>query len=165
MPGGRPLKFKTVKQLQSKIDAYFADCDPHPEQYVAWKYPKKTVKDKDGKDIQVDDTSQQPTPETYWGLSSRKPYTVTGLATYLGTSRETLINYEGREEFFDTIKAAKDKCEAWWELQLLGSHATGPIFNLKNNYGWVDKTEVDNKHQGNVSFINAVPRPAKDGDV
>lgn len=25
--GGRPLKFKTVKELQEKIDAYFEDCD------------------------------------------------------------------------------------------------------------------------------------------
>ena len=24
---GRPLKFKTVKELQEKIDAYFADCE------------------------------------------------------------------------------------------------------------------------------------------
>lgn len=36
------------------------------------------------------------------------------------------------------------------------------IFNLKNNYGWKDKTEVDNTINCNVSFVNDVPRPKKD---
>lgn len=31
MPTGRPLKFKSVKELQKKIDAYFADCEKDDE--------------------------------------------------------------------------------------------------------------------------------------
>lgn len=141
--GGRPLLFASVDELQEKIDAYFAECDPHPEQYVEYEYPKKTVKNKDGDDVEVDDYEQEPKPKPFWRISHQKPYLITDLAIFLQTSRETLINYEKREEFFDTIKAAKDKCEAFQEASLAGPHATGPIFNLKNNYGWRDKTEQD----------------------
>lgn len=149
-PGGRPLLFETVEELQVKIDAYFADCNPHPEQYIAYEYPKKTIADKDGKGIELDDYEQRPTEKFFWHISQQKPYTVTGLANFLNTSRETLINYQKRGEFFDTIKAAKDKCEHYWELQLLGPHATGPIFNLKNNFEWRDKSEQEVNHSGGV---------------
>lgn len=145
--GGRPLKFKTVKELQEKIDAYFADCDPHSEQRVYFKFHEidEEYTDKKGnvKTRKVTDRTQQPEEIVEWAISEQKPYSVTGLANFLNTSRETLINYENRDEFFDTIKAAKSKIEHYWELQLLGSHATGPIFNLKNNYGWKDQTQVD----------------------
>jgi len=78
-----------------------------------------------------------------WGMSSQKHYLITGLANFLHTSRETLINYENKDEFFDTIKAAKARVEEYWEKLLIGSNATGPIFNLKNNYGWKDQSQVD----------------------
>lgn len=73
-----------------------------------------------------------------------RPYTITGLAVSLDTSRQTLVNYEDKEEFFDTIKKAKDIIENWTEEQLYRTtQVTGVIFNLKNNYEWKDKTETD----------------------
>jgi hypothetical protein len=74
-----------------------------------------------------------------------KPPTVTGLAVALNTSRETLCNYEEKEEYFDAIKDAKARCEAWVEENALvgKANATFSIFNLKNNYKWKDKTESD----------------------
>ena len=33
-PGGRPLKFKSVEELQIKIDAYFNECDETGEFYT-----------------------------------------------------------------------------------------------------------------------------------
>ncbi len=147
MAGGRPLKFKSVKELQEKIDAYFADCDPHPEQQVRYEYFKKkqVITDSKGKEkeIEIDDRSQRPHEVIEWGVSHQKHYTITGLANFLCTSRATLVNYEERDEFFNTIKAAKDRVEEYWENLLIGSNATGPIFNLKNNYGWKDQTQVD----------------------
>lgn len=75
-----------------------------------------------------------------------KPYTMTGLAIALDTSRQTLINYSNKEEYFDTIKKVKDKVEQYAEEKLFtGSNTAGVIFNLKNNYGWVDRQEVDTK--------------------
>jgi hypothetical protein len=102
--GGRPLKFKTVKELQKKIDAYFKKCD----------------KDED-------------------------PYTITGLALALDTSRQGLINYDEKEGFIDTIKKAKLKVENYLETKSLKGDIVPviTIFNLKNNFGWKDKTEHD----------------------
>lgn len=166
--GGRPLKFQTVKELQEKIDAYFADCDPHPEQYIRYEWHKKIEEYTDSKGKQqertVDDKSIRPQEIIEWGVSRQKHYTITGLANFLETSRETLINYENKEEFFDTIKAAKDRVENYWEELLIGSNATGPIFNLKNNYGWKDKTEQDITTGGDkintalVEFLDAKPK-------
>lgn len=74
-----------------------------------------------------------------------KPYTVSGLAYALGTNRQTLINYENKEAFFDTIKRAKAKIELYNEEMLYSKDVstTGVIFNLKNNYGWKDKQEIE----------------------
>lgn len=92
----------------------------------------------------------------------QSPPTITGLAIALGTNRETLCNYEEKDEFFDTVKEAKSRCEQWVEENALIGKAnpTFSIFNLKNNYGWKDKTETDFTTNGKdltpvlVEFIN-----------
>ena len=69
------------------------------------------------------------------------------LTIALDTYRQTLMNYEEKDEFFDTIKKAKQKIENFAEKKLYDKDVptTGVIFNLKNNYGWVDRQEVDSK--------------------
>lgn len=135
-PGGRPLKFKSAKELQKKVDEYFESCmDEH------W------IMDGDGKWHPVLDRNGEIVKVQV------KPFTISGLAVHLDTSRQTLVNYENRDEFFDAIKRAKSRIENYTEEQLYNSSAknmTGIIFNLKNNYGWVDKQEVDNNLSGNV---------------
>jgi len=122
MPAGRPLKFSSKKDLDTKIKSYFDSC---------WSVNSIGI------------------------LSQTRPYTVTGLAVALDTSRQTLINYESRERFFDTIKKAKDKIENYNEEQLYrNTQVAGVIFNLKNNYDWKDKTELDAKIQGNISLTD-----------
>lgn len=71
--------------------------------------------------------------------------TITELAVFLGTSRETLREYKARPEFVDTIKEAMAKCEAALEKRALlgGLNATMAIFSLKNNYGWIDRVDSD----------------------
>jgi hypothetical protein len=115
MGAGRPLKFKSVKELEQKIKAYFDSCH-----------------DEEGKII--------------------KPLTITGLALALDTSRETLMNYEGREEFFDAIKRAKLKVENYAEEQLfIKQSPTGPIFALKN-FGWDDKQQTEHSGMMTVNW-------------
>lgn len=78
-----------------------------------------------------------------------KPLTMSGLACWLGISRQTLVNYSYRDEFFDTINIARNMVQADMEERGLGgqSNATMSIFSLKNNFGWVDKQEVESKNE------------------
>lgn len=148
MPAGRPPKFKSVKEVQQKIEAYFADCDPHWQPEIYWDYPHRNGK-KDYEAEQVELTKMVKTPQI--------PYTITGLALALDTTRELLIDYEEKDEFSDTIKKAKAKCHNFAERKLFEANATGPIFNLKNNYNWKDKTEQDLN-------IKELPKPLLGGN-
>ena len=73
-----------------------------------------------------------------------KPYTMSGLAYYLGISRQTLVNYSNQDQFFDTIKKARDRVQMQLEENALLNKAnpTFTIFNLKNNFDWKDSNEV-----------------------
>lgn len=95
----RPLKFKTTKELERQIEAYFSEAK-----------------------------------------ASERPLTVSGLALALDTTRQTLMDYESRDRFTDTIKKAKLRIENWTEEQLFTSSRTaGVIFTLTNNFGWANK--------------------------
>lgn len=133
--------FKTPQELQEKIAAYFAECDPHMEEITEWV----EARNKDGT-LKKDESGMNYLVEvTHKVLTKQIPYTITGLAIFLGTSRETINEYSEKEGFVDSIKAAKDKCESYAEKMLyMANNVTGTIFNLKNNYGWKDKSEVDN---------------------
>lgn len=73
-----------------------------------------------------------------------KPYTICGLANALGITRQTLINYTEKDEFLDTVKKSKSKCEQFAEERLFDSRqVAGVIFNLKNNYKWRDEQKHD----------------------
>ena len=91
---------------------------------------------------------------------SKRPYTVTGLALALDTNRQTLVNYEKKDEFFDTIKRAKMKCENYAEEELFRtSQVAGIIFNLKNNYGWKDAQQIDLKNTKLDDLLDAFEKP------
>lgn len=117
---GRPLAFETAEQLQKAVDAYFTECD---------NATRKTYSERTHETILI------PSP---------RPYTVTGLATALGLTRHTLIDYEQKEEkpeYQRIIKAAKGKIETYAEESLYWARSpAGAIFNLKNNWGWRDET-------------------------
>jgi len=84
--------------------------------------------------------------DEYFKICDEKgdPYTITGLALALDLDRKSIINYSKDSEFFHTIKKAKSKVEDYLEKKLLtGNSATGIIFNLKNNFEWKDKQEVE----------------------
>lgn len=152
---GRPLKFETVEELQAQVDAYFAECDPHWIDVEYWTHPKKTIekynrKTKETEEIEVPDFEADMILETQKALSEAVPYTITGLALALDTTRETLLDYEERDEYSDTIKKAKLKCQFYAERHLFTArNSTGAIFNLKNNYHWKDSSEV--KHSGHIN--------------
>ena len=85
--------------------------------------------------------------------NDKRPYTMSGLALSLGIDRRTLLNYSKNEEFFPLIKKARQRVEAQLEecLYRLGNNS-GVIFNLKNNFEWKDRQEIDT----NRSELNKV---------
>lgn len=117
---GRPLLYKTPEEMQKIIDEYFDWCDNRAV---------KTING-DGKEYMV---------------SSSAPYTMSGLARRLGMDRRTLIDYAHKDEFLPTIKAARERVHEDVETRLMEKQATGAIFNLKNNFGWKDTSEVEHK--------------------
>lgn len=150
-PGGRPLKFQSVEELQAKIDEYFDSCDPHVEDVTEWVQARdrsgQLLKDEHGLNYLVEVTHKV--------MTKQVPYTITGLALALDTSRKVLVEYEDKEEFSNTLKKAKQKVENFVETLLITSNPAGPIFNLKNNYSWRDKTEQD------IS-VKELPKPIMD---
>lgn len=93
--------------------------------------------------------------DTYFTSTPREEWTVTGLALALDTSRETLMNYEKKEEYFDAIKKAKEMVHNAYELDLRKKGRSGDIFALKN-FGWTDKTEQDITSGGEPFQVNIV---------
>lgn len=118
MAGGRPLKFKSVEELDEKVNQYFTE-------------------------------------------KPREEWMITGLAVWLETSRDILIDYQERDEFSNTIKAAKVKIEAEYERRAWEKDGAFRIFALKN-MGWKDKFEQEYSgkngapidHSLKVEFVN-----------
>lgn len=79
---------------------------------------------------------------SYFDNTPKDEWTWTGLALYLNTSRQTLINYKERPEFFDSIKKGLDRVENGYEIDLKKAGRSGTIFALKN-FDWKDKTETE----------------------
>lgn len=158
---GRPLKFKSPEELEKLINAYFDSCEPHPEMVTRWAYSKKTIINKKGEDEEVTNYDAPLYQETREELTRGELYTINGLALFLGTNRETILEYEDRPQFADTIKGAKTRIQKQLETALYGNNVTGVIFNLKNNYGWKDKTEVDTTISGSLATGEIDPEVGK----
>lgn len=80
---------------------------------------------------------------------------------------ETLI--EDDDDFRRTVKECKALCQVWWERQgrkmsagEADGNATVWIFNMKNRFGWKDKSEVD--HSGNIGVTQITRRIVKPAD-
>ena len=123
---GAPPRYKTAKEMQDAIDKYFKECEG------------KLLTDANGQPIL--DKGGQPI------MYGEKPLTVTGLALALGfNSRQTLLNYQGKKEFMDTITRAKSRIEQYVEERLFDKDgANGAKFSLANNFGgWKEKQQIE----------------------
>lgn len=122
---GCPPMYKTPEEMQKVIDKYFEDCSG---EYIV--IDGAVAVDKHGNPIKT----------------KERPLTITGLALALGfTTRQSLLNYEGKPEFVDTIKRAKSKIEQYAEERLYDKDGVnGAKFNLSNNFkGWSEKQQIE----------------------
>lgn len=138
----RPRKYKSVKEMEEVIDAYFEKCKGHL--YIG--YDGEIVRDKNGVPIILD----------------AHPPTVTGLALALGfNTRKALIDYQGREEFVNTVTRAKARCEEYAEARLYDKDgANGAKFSLGCNFGWASESE---KKAGDPAAFAALVAALKGG--
>lgn len=113
---GRPRNIKSVEEMEELIDEYFLDMCGY-----------KII---------------EGTDEIIF-----EPPTVTALALHLGfTSRMALLRYEGYgPEYKKLLKMAKLYIESEIEKGSLTGRLNSKScqFNLKNNYNWKEKTELD----------------------
>jgi hypothetical protein len=137
---GRPKKFQTVEELETAIQNYFNSC------FIQRRERIKIKNENDDGYEYVDSPVTDATGEPVF--DQIRPFTVTGLAVALDTTRDLLLDYEKKPEnaiFSDTIKKAKEIIHRYAEEYLFdGKNQTGAIFNLKNNWGWVDRSETLN---------------------
>ena len=132
---GAPPRYKTPEEMQVYIDKYFEECkgkiltDDNGEPYL----------DKYGNPI----------------IYGQRPLTITGLALALGfTSRQALLNYQGKKEFVDTITRAKAVVERYAEERLYDKDgANGAKFSLANNFeGWREKQSIEADVKNDVTI-------------
>lgn len=94
-------------------------------------------------------------------LAENCPFTITGLALHLGISRQTLLNYEKKypgTEYAEIIEEAKLRIEEFVEECLFRNRipTSGVIFNLKNNFNWREKQEIDCSGEMKVTKLEDV---------
>lgn len=117
--GGRPPIFKTVKELDAKIEEYFSTG-----------YRKHRIGGTDDDPIET------------------AAITLTDLCLFLGFADKcSFYDYEKKPEFSHSIKRARMTIEREYEERLAGRSAAGAIFALKN-FGWRDKQEIDHTTKG-----------------
>lgn len=138
MPVGRPKKYNSPEEMQKVIDQYFRDCKGD----ILKDYSGKPIINKHGDVI----------------IIGEKPPTVTGLAIALGfTNRQSLINYQNQDEFFDTITRAKMVCQNYAETRLYDRDGVnGAKFSLQNNFGWKERSETDVNANVNGNMNNTL---------
>jgi hypothetical protein len=146
-PIGRPLKFESVEELETQINLYFDDCDKE-EDTLVWALDDFEPDD-DGKKLCTNCWKVERSKGCLLvsgRLKIPRPYTVTGLALWLDTTRHTLLHYEDRPDFLHTIVRAKLRIENFASERLFDPNTLtrGAIFSLSNNSNdWVEKKATE----------------------
>lgn len=140
---GCPPMYNTVEEMQAKIDEYFEKCEGT---------------------LMLDDDGEPKLNK--WNeviIIGAKPMTVIGLAYHLGfNSRQTLLNYQNKQDFVDAITRAKMRIEAYANERLFDKEGMGGAkFTLINNFeGYSDKKDVE--MSGSIENVIKVTVPKFD---
>ena len=152
---GRPRKYEKLEEFEIEVEKYFDSIkitSPLTENIIDGYEDAEKKKPIFIKVPVVNDAGEQVYTKKYVEIP-----TITGLCVFLGITRETLMNYEKREDFFGTIKIAKLIIENYAENELFKDKGhVGVIFNLKNNFGWKDKQEISHEGEMSVAIIDDI---------
>lgn len=152
MPAGRPWKFSSPEQLEWLIKDYFDS--------ITISVPR--TKAPTDPDMECDDDFREPILNNLWEQIVDTQYveipSILWLCEYLDIYRWNLLEYEDQDEFRNTIKKAKQRIEKYNAEQLYRKEqVTGIIFNLKNNFDWKDKSEVDQNIKAEINNLSDLP--------
>ena len=136
---GRPPKFTSKEQIQELGEDYLRECMGKP--FIM--DDGSVLRDKYGEVI----------------LLGRHPPTVTGLARALGfTSRQSLLEYQAKAEFADTVTRLKMQIEEYAEERLFDKDGQrGAEFSLKYNFRWAQEAEKDGSEGENNQGVVLIP--------
>jgi len=95
----------------------------------------------------------------YFKETLETEWTWTGLALFLGCTKETLKSYSEKPDFIRPLKNALLKVENGYEKDLKKYGKSGSIFALKN-FDWKDKQEIDQTTRVELSFQNEEAKEA-----
>lgn len=128
---GAPRKYESAATLAKAVNKYFRSiCYVTHVRNVAGEI----VHNVDGEPIER--------------IAFAVPPTVPGLCVALGITPRTWRNYcdaEKHPEFGEITSGTMALIESWLAEQLVSREKSvqGIIFNLKNNYGWSEKIEIE----------------------
>ena len=122
---GMPRKFPTPEDLHTAVVGYFSYIDSH------------NPIDKDGK------------------ITINKVYTISGMCDYIGIHKDNYYEYAKRPDYEHITKMAKQKVETFVvEMATINkTNVIMSIVNLKNNFGYADKIDVNTNQ--NVETLDA----------
>lgn len=134
---GRPRKYKTIEELQKQIQYYFDSITRDTYRVI-----RKNIGTDDEPEY-IDEPYLNNAREQVIYTEFIKQPSVIGLCLFLNISRDTLIEYEKKEIFVDTIREAR-RIIVEQKLEMLPTmkNPRGLMFDLSANYGMHEKTEV-----------------------
>lgn len=140
---GRKPTFTSAEEMQEKIDAYFASCEPE----LLRDASGNPMLNKNGEPVYV----------------GGRPMTIQGLALALGfTSRQSLLNYKAKREFVDTVTRARLRVEQYAAERLFDRDAQrGAQFTLAYGFGYAKDADDGKKDEDGVRLV--LEREAEEG--
>lgn len=140
--GGRPRIYKTRAALQKAVDGYFDGISYLKPVMVLTPTGEVDAQGTPKIELRLLREGRNNDGPPITALTYFEPPSMEGLCLKLGISRDTWATYGKTPELAPVVEAARLKKAAYLVGELSGKHVQGIIFDLKNNYGWVDRQEV-----------------------
>ena len=144
---GAPKKIPSASALRKAIDAYFAGITYIEPLTDAYDTGQRTAKGRPILEMRtICNSSGEPIMVTRYAV----PPSRQGICLALGISKDTWENYRDQKKshiypgFYEVCAEAELRIEAYLtaELNARKGDVKGIIFNLQNNYGWKNNTDL-----------------------
>lgn len=138
---GRRKVYATPAALRRAVEKYFKNISRRVKLTEMVDSGERTNK---GKPIMRERDVLDANGRVIWHTVYWRAPTVAGLCDALGISRVTWEHYARMDGYCEEVDWAKQKIEAWLEQELVSRDrgVDGIKFNLQNNFGWRERSDV-----------------------